>query len=128
MRVIIAGGRDYVLTESDRTFLDALHKAIKIEEVVSGGAPGADRGGELWAKSRGLRTTVFKANWETDGKKAGPLRNQKMVNYADMLVAFPGNRGTQDCITRAMAKGLQVFEPMPYEGAELDDVKRWLSY
>ena len=54
MRVIICGGRGYAMTEADRDMLDSFHAAPGFTEVVSGGAHGADAGGEAWARSRGI--------------------------------------------------------------------------
>lgn len=50
------------------------------------------------------------ADW-SQGKKAGPLRNQEMVDLgADVCLAFPlpGSRGTYDCMRRAEAAGIPV--------------------
>lgn len=111
MKVIIAGGRAYKFTPSDLHFLDGFHKAVTIEEVVSGGAGGADREGERWAINRGIPIKLFMADWENEGKAAGPIRNQKMVDYADVLIAFPGGRGTSDIINRAQIKPtMQVWQ------------------
>jgi hypothetical protein len=46
MKLIIAGGRDYKFTKSDLEKLDSIEG---ITEVVSGGARGADKCGEIWA-------------------------------------------------------------------------------
>lgn len=48
MKTIIAGGRDYRLTEADRQWL----VTQGITEVVCGGCSGADTGGFDWAYSR----------------------------------------------------------------------------
>lgn len=72
MRTIIAGGRDYKLTESDIDRLDSL----PISEVVSGRATGADTDGENYAYFKGLPVKQFPADWKTHGKAAGPIRNR----------------------------------------------------
>ena len=51
-----------------------------------------------------------KADWKKLGKKAGPLRNQKMVDRADGIVLFPGGVGTTDVATRAREKGIRIWE------------------
>lgn len=53
--------------------------------------------------------TVFKADWNKHGKAAGPIRNGEMLKDADMLIAFPGGRGTEDCIRQAKKKGIPVL-------------------
>ncbi len=102
---IIAGGRDYKLTLSDEAWLDTL----PIREVVSGGASGADAGGEAWAKKRGIPIKRFPADWKTHGRAAGPIRNRQMAEYADAVVLFPGGRGTDSMRTEAERQGLRIF-------------------
>lgn len=91
MKLVIAGGRNYNLTDADRLKLDNLSG---VDEVVSGGAAGADNGGELWAMSRGLKVTRFPADWQRFGKAAGHIRNAEMAEYADAAFLFPGGVGT----------------------------------
>lgn len=112
VRVIIAGGRNYFLTPEDRRRLTALRDTLPISEVVCGGAPGADAGGRAWAIEYGVPVKEFPAAWDRLGRSAGPARNQRMVEYADALVVFPGGRGTTDVTGRARARGLRVY----YEG------------
>ena len=109
MRTIIAGGRHYKFTPRDIAFLDGY--AENITEVVSGGADGADKCGEQWARSKGIPVRVFHASWETHGKAAGPLRNEQMAQYADALIPFRGGRGTQNMIRQAGFYGLQIVNP-----------------
>lgn len=111
MKVIIAGGRDYHLTEQDRETLDSLlsphcHPA---PIILCGMARGADTGAREWALSRGLTVEEFPARWDELGKSAGPIRNQAMVDRADGLVVFPGGTGTKDVTNRAMAKGIMIW-------------------
>lgn len=108
MKLIIAGGRDYRLTQEDIAKLDAL--LPRVTEVVSGHAAGADRDGEAWAWSKGLPVRVFKANWGEYGDAAGPIRNRTMAHYADAVALFPGGRGTEDMALQAERKGLEVFD------------------
>lgn len=46
----------------------------------------------------------------TNGKAAGPIRNQRMLDEGkpDLVVAFPGGRGTADMVRRAKAAGVPV--------------------
>jgi hypothetical protein len=52
---------------------------------------------------------VLFANWSRFGKMAGPERNQRIISASECLVAFPGGRGTADCVRRAEAKGIAVI-------------------
>ena len=110
MRVIIAGGRDYKPTTSSWFWLRDRLAELKADEIVSGGAPGADAMGEKIAERLALKLTTFPAEWDKYGKAAGPIRNQKMADYADACILFPGGRGTADMKARAMARGLVIVE------------------
>lgn len=111
-RVIIAGTRtfsDYELLESHVRYM--LSRRSKREvEIVSGGAAGADALGERFARENGYRLRVFPADWEKYGRRAGILRNQQMVDYADALIAFHDgkSRGTAHVIAAAKEAGLRV--------------------
>jgi len=121
MKVIIAGGRDFddygiahgVLYDSLLRHGNWIYEEI---EFVSGGAKGADALGELFAKDWGTRCTVFPADWDTHGKAAGPIRNEEMAEYGDILFAFwdGKSKGTKDMIDRALKHGLEVHV-YPYE-------------
>lgn len=110
MRVIIAGGRNYSLTDEDFAKLDALHKEIVITVVVSGCAIGADLGGQIWAACNDIAIHRLPAEWDKLGRKAGPIRNSAMAEVADAVVLFKGNRGTKDMFDKAKAKGLKIYD------------------
>jgi hypothetical protein len=108
MKLIIAGGRYYAFTEADREFLDSM--LDEVTEVVSGGATGADKCGELWANLNGIPIKLFAADWNLLGRKAGPIRNQQMAEYADAVVLFPGGKGTESMYNNAKKYGLKIFD------------------
>lgn len=107
MKLIIAGGRDYQMTEPDFSKLDAIDG---ISEVVSGGASGADAWGERWAESRDIPVTIFRADWKKYGKSAGPRRNLEMAQYAHALALFPGGNGTEDMFQNAQILRLKIHD------------------
>jgi hypothetical protein len=109
LKLIIAGGRDYSLTEWDKGQLDAIHFEHNVTEVVSGGAKGADAGGEAWAFEWNIPVRRFPADWSL-GPKAGPLRNKEMADYGEALAAFPGGPGTTNMVNEATKKGIPVFD------------------
>jgi hypothetical protein len=108
MRVIIAGGRDYFLTDGDRARLDEERAKLPITEVVCGCARGADTGGEDWANSRNIPVIRFPADWDRYGRSAGPRRNLQMAEYADALIAFPGGKGTANMVQQAVERGMKI--------------------
>ena len=106
MKTIIAGGRNYSITEFDEARLDSL----RITEVVCGCARGADAGGEIWARKRGIPVKRFPADWDRLGRGAGFARNCQMAEYAEALVAFPGGNGTDHMVRMALAAELTVWD------------------
>lgn len=110
MKVIIAGSRN--LNDYNVVARAAAESGMQITEVVSGGARGVDRLGELWAKRNGLPVRRFPADWDRYGKSAGYRRNEEMGRYADALVAcWDGvSRGTKHMIDfmRRLGKPVHV--------------------
>lgn len=109
MKIIIAGSRDfndYLLVKY--TLLPFTSKLEEVE-IVSGGAKGADRLGEILAKEFNYNLKIFPADWSL-GKQAGYLRNKQMAEYGEALVAFwdGESRGTKMMINLAKEKGLKV--------------------
>lgn len=122
LRVIIAGGREFddfaKLKQECLDIISTKVKNVKTEtiKIISGGARGADRLGEEFARIAGYETKRFLADWDTHGKSAGYIRNTEMAKYAaeggmvGMLIAFwDGNsRGTKHMIDLAKRYGLDV--------------------
>lgn len=129
MRVIIAGGRNYKFTYNDYRLLEALSCRMDIEEVITGGATGADECGKKWAKARHLPHKEFPANWNEYGRAAGPRRNLDMVWYAGpnaALIAFPGGRGTANVTKIAREHGLYIIEvPLEPVKPKPNPAARW---
>lgn len=88
-RVVVAGSRNFSNQDKAFSYLDRILSKSPVEPViVSGGAGGADRMGEIYALSKGLRLERFPAWWNTEGKAAMHLRNQRMAWRGTHLVAF----------------------------------------
>ena len=112
-RVIIAGTRDFSDYQLLRDKCDAILSSKRQDSniiIVSGTARGADRLGERYARERGYEIRQFPADWLNDEKKAGPIRNAKMADNADALIAFwdGESRGTKNMIETANRKGLVI--------------------
>lgn len=122
MRVLVCGGRDYDDKARVWAALDDLcvREGLMDEHnilpdyrrlvIIHGGARGADALADSWAVHSGVPFIVEPADWGTHGRAAGPLRNQKMIDAhkPDLVIAFPGGRGTADMIRRAEAAGIEV--------------------
>lgn len=85
MKIAIIGSRLYGNMKAVREFVNALPKGTI---VISGGAKGVDSVAEDAAKKRGLETMIFPADWSGLGRRAGMVRNIKMLKEADKVIAF----------------------------------------
>ena len=118
MRVIVAGGRDYLFTPWDGRFLDSLGVTL----VIEGGCTGADDSARQWAGLNGVRRIRIKADWARHGRAAGPMRNRQMAEFLSgmdgdkAVVLFPGGRGTESMRREAERAGLRVIEPYASQG------------
>ena len=101
MKIIVAGGRDFQNYKHLEKVMDYYNKKGQVDEIVCGGANGADYLGSVWANANGIKVEYMDADWKKFGKGAGPIRNKEMADYADSLVAFwdGESRGTKHMIT-----------------------------
>jgi predicted Rossmann-fold nucleotide-binding protein len=111
IRVLVCGGRGFANSALLWETLDRLHATRCFGLVITGGARGADTLAHEWAVSRGIETVVYMAEWERLGRKAGPVRNQRMLQEGkpDLVIAFPGGRGTANMTGQADAAGIEVI-------------------
>jgi hypothetical protein len=109
MRVLVCGGRHYSDALGVFRVLDALPDGPLT--IINGGAPGADALARRWAERSHVEVRTFPADWSV-GRSAGPRRNQRMIDEGmpDLVIAFPGGRGTADMVRRARAAGIRVRE------------------
>lgn len=112
MKILVCGGRDYSDYNRVANALGSIHRKYPIKRLIHGGCRGADSLAGEWAKKNGVVEEVFLALWKRDGKAAGPIRNQRMLEKGapDAAVAFKGGRGTEDMVMRLKAAGIPVWE------------------
>lgn len=79
--------------------------------MIQGGALGADKFAAEWARSKPeLQRYVCRAEWDKYGKKAGPMRNARMLEWKpDLVVAFAGGVGTENMVKQAEQAGVKVI-------------------
>lgn len=114
-RVLVCGGRDYDDHTTLYAVLDKYHHEVGIDVLIEGGARGADRMASFWAADRDVTPERYEADWEHFGKMAGGMRNQRMLNEGkpDLVIAFPGGKGTADMVRKARRAGVEVIEIAP---------------
>ena len=112
MRILVCGGREFADRQLLNDTLNGLRRERGVSLVIAGGARGADSMAQWWAKAEGVPCDVYQADWAGLGRKAGPIRNQRMLDEGkpDLVVAFPGGRGTADMVRRGREAGLEVIE------------------
>jgi len=112
-RVIVCGGRHFAGQRVLARALDRLLAKHPDLVIVHGAASGADRLAAGWAKRRGVPDEPHPADWARQGHKAGPVRNQAMLETGiDGVVAFPGNRGSAHMTRIAREAGVAVWCPV----------------
>lgn len=111
--VIVCGGRDFKDYLTLATYMNQF-LPVRPTHIVTGGCRGADALAQKWAQVAGIPFSTYSADWDRYGKAAGPKRNQAMIDdcHPDLVVAFPGGRGTVDMVRRAKAEGVKVLEVM----------------
>lgn len=113
MRVLICGGRAPSKQVSDAVWNWVMDNIKAGDVVIHGAASGVDRQAMIAAQGLpGVQHYPFAAEWAKHGKAAGPIRNQRMLDEGkpDLVVAFPGGRGTADMVARARKAGVQIKE------------------
>lgn len=110
---LVCGGRDF----TDIKLMYRVMRQLVAEHgepsmVITGAAPGADTFAENWAREMTIPYVGVPAKWQLHGRAAGPMRNQKMLDdhKIDLVVVFPGGRGTRNMRSLAMAAGIRVFD------------------
>ena len=111
MKLAIIGSRSFNNYAWLEQCLLRSFRVADIEAVISGGARGADALASRFAYCHSLPLIILRPDWETHGRKAGPIRNSEIVAQADVLVAFwdGASAGTRDSIAKARAAGKRVI-------------------
>ncbi len=101
MRVAVIGSRE-IGDFSIKSMIE--HIPENASELVSGGAPGIDTLAEQAAGLLGLPIKIFRPDYEQEGRLAPLLRNIRIVEYADLVIAFWDNhsRGTAHALNHCV--------------------------
>jgi hypothetical protein len=126
MKLAIVGSRcfnDYPLMEKT---ISELFKEEEIEQIISGGAKGADTLAEQWAKNHKKELRIIIPSWASLGRAAGFERNVQIVKDSDIVLVFwdsisKGSKHDIDLCKR-YAKECHVIKFDPRKNTKLDAV------
>jgi hypothetical protein len=115
--ILVTGGRDYQEETFVRRVLERYAQPGNI--LIQGGARGADElAYRVWVDDFQLPAITVPARWSFMGKPAGQARNHQMVCGNSIapngylppsgIIAFPGGRGTNHCVSEAIKYGLAL--------------------
>jgi hypothetical protein len=106
--IVVTGGRYY----DDYAHVARVLDEEKPDVVVQGECPvgGADGLAKQWCRKNGVPCFGVEANFAFYGKPGGPIRNGWMLDYMPVykVVAFPGDRGTNNAVEQAYAREILV--------------------
>jgi hypothetical protein len=137
MRALVCGGRDFAndvrpgYQGPQHTFVIAtldriLHPIVTDDMatwlppdgtfIIAGAARGVDKAAIDWAVVNWVPFQEYPADWEKYGKRAGYVRNKQMLEEGkpDLVIAFPGGKGTAMMVKIAREAGVPV-EEVKYE-------------
>lgn len=116
MTILVCGGRTYDdYARVEEVLEEVAGWATSEVTIIHGGARGADTLAARWGREYDAKVVAVPADWKTHGRDAGPIRNQQMLDEhtPDQVVAFPGGRGTEDMVLRAMRARLNIWVVSP---------------
>lgn len=117
--ILVCGGRNY----SDWKTVWRELQRLKPTKIVTGQCDtkeNADKLAERWAYMNGIEYQGYPADWRMFGTSAGPIRNSQMLaaEKPDLVLAFPGGRGTRDMINKALRAGYIVKQVLQHESRD----------
>ena len=124
MKLLITGSRNYVDYKGLSEAIDAIligmscHYGVHehIEEILHGGAKGADELAGIYANMHGIKCTVIRPDYAKHAPRIAPLlRNSELVKKADATLALYGTGrnekgGTADTARKTKAANNYLLE------------------
>ena len=108
--VLVCGSHKFGDETQVWNVLSEMHEKKPITRIVHGDAAFIDTFAGNWADFYGVQCSVHPADWMQHGFSAGPRRNVKMLvtEQPDLVVAFPGAKGTEHMCNIAYAAKVPV--------------------
>ena len=124
---MVTGGRyfnDYAFIKENLTAFFKSHQDSSGYVLVHGGCRGCDRLCAQATNELGVKTEEHLADWKRYGRLAGPIRNKEMLESGiDVVLAFPGGKGTNNAIKQAISMNIPVIKFDPEEEERTDNGK-----
>lgn len=111
VKLIVAGSRTLNDYEIVRSAIDELiSQGMVISAIIDGTARGVDQLASRYAREHDIENIRVPAEWNLYHRGAGGIRNRKMAEMADALLALwdGKSRGTMNMIKTANNKGIPV--------------------
>lgn len=104
MKIALIGSRNLIVKDLGRYLPE------NVTEIVSGGARGIDTCAREYAKSHGIKLKEFLPEYQKHGRSAPLKRNLKIIDYADLIIAFwdGQSRGTKFVIDNCKKRNKKV--------------------
>lgn len=82
MKVAIIGSRNMIIDNIEKYLPE------NVSEIVSGGAKGVDSCARDYAVKNNIKLTEFLPEYKRYGKNAPIIRNNKIIDYSDIIIVF----------------------------------------
>jgi hypothetical protein len=109
MRVAIVGSRRFAEPQRVSDYVRALPPRASI---ITGSSSGVDAEVTRAARAKGIPVQVMPASFEelSDAGRSAAVRNQRLIDACDVLVAFwdGTSKGTRSTVERALDSGKEV--------------------
>ena len=114
MKLAIIGSRTFNNNELLNNKINEFYNIKNITKIISGGAYGADKLAEKFAKCNNIETEIYLPNWLKFGKSAGYIRNKLIIENCDEVIAFwdtksPGTKLSID-ICKKINKPIKIIK------------------
>lgn len=128
VKVVIPGGRNYVMTTSDYIFLENVFGILGASAILPRGARGVEAQAAAWAIWRNLPVATIRPNWKNKGDAAPFQANAWLAEAAKAVIDFAGAEDTADMVDQARRIGLPLHESPGRPLANLPTMDTRLRY